>query len=79
MLVNECVAVLREGVASEADFIDAAVIFGTGFAPFRGGPIAYARSRGIPEVAARLAELAERYGSRFQPDAGWHTLDGGKA
>jgi 3-hydroxyacyl-CoA dehydrogenase/enoyl-CoA hydratase/3-hydroxybutyryl-CoA epimerase len=80
VLVNECVAVLREGVASEADFVDAAVIFGTGFAPFRGGPIAYARSRGNPEVAARLAELAERYGSRFRPDEGWHTLDSaGKA
>ena len=42
------------GVASEPDFVDAAVIFGTGFAPFRGGPLAYARSRGIPEVVARL-------------------------
>jgi 3-hydroxyacyl-CoA dehydrogenase/enoyl-CoA hydratase/3-hydroxybutyryl-CoA epimerase len=80
VLVNECVAVLREGVASEADFIDAAVIFGTGFAPFRGGPIAYARSRGVTEVAARLAELAERYGSRFRPDEGWSTVVGaGKA
>jgi 3-hydroxyacyl-CoA dehydrogenase/enoyl-CoA hydratase/3-hydroxybutyryl-CoA epimerase len=74
VLVNECVAVLREGVASEADFVDAAVIFGTGFAPFRGGPLAYARSRGESEVVARLTELAERYGSRFRPDEGWQTL-----
>jgi 3-hydroxyacyl-CoA dehydrogenase/enoyl-CoA hydratase/3-hydroxybutyryl-CoA epimerase len=74
VLVNECVAVLREGVASEADLIDAAVIFGTGFAPFRGGPLAYARSRGATEVVARLAELAERYGSRFRPDPGWNLL-----
>ena len=74
VLVNECVAVLREGVASEADFVDAAVIFGTGFAPFRGGPLAYARSRGESEVVARLTELAERYGSRFRPDDGWQTL-----
>ncbi len=78
VLVNECVATLREGVADEADFVDAAVIFGTGFAPFRGGPLAYARSRGIAEVVARLTELAERYGSRFRPDAGWHTLVAGK-
>jgi 3-hydroxyacyl-CoA dehydrogenase / enoyl-CoA hydratase / 3-hydroxybutyryl-CoA epimerase len=75
VLVNECVATLREGVASEADFIDGAVIFGTGFAPFRGGPLAYARNRGIPEVVARLTELAGRYGSRFEPDAGWSTLE----
>jgi 3-hydroxyacyl-CoA dehydrogenase/enoyl-CoA hydratase/3-hydroxybutyryl-CoA epimerase len=74
VLVNECVATLREGVASEADFVDAAVIFGTGFAPFRGGPLAYARSRGIDEVVARLTELTERYGSRFRPDDGWKQL-----
>lgn len=80
VLVNECVATLREGVASEADLIDAAVIFGTGFAPFRGGPLAYARSRGVAEVVARLAELAERYGSRFRPDEGWKQLEtAGKA
>jgi 3-hydroxyacyl-CoA dehydrogenase/enoyl-CoA hydratase/3-hydroxybutyryl-CoA epimerase len=74
VLVNECVAVLREGVATEADLIDAAVIFGTGFAPFRGGPLAYARSRGVTEVVARLEELAQRYGSRFRPDPGWNLL-----
>jgi 3-hydroxyacyl-CoA dehydrogenase / enoyl-CoA hydratase / 3-hydroxybutyryl-CoA epimerase len=78
ILVNECVATLREGVASEPDFVDAAVIFGTGFAPFRGGPLAYARSRGVAEVVARLTELAERYGSRFTPDEGWHTVMSGK-
>jgi 3-hydroxyacyl-CoA dehydrogenase/enoyl-CoA hydratase/3-hydroxybutyryl-CoA epimerase len=74
VLVNECVATLREGVASEPDLIDAAVIFGTGFAPFRGGPLAYARSRGVNEVVARLTELAERYGSRFRPDEGWNLI-----
>ena len=78
ILVNECVATLREGVASEPDFVDAAVIFGTGFAPFRGGPLAYARSRGVAEVVARLSELAERYGSRFRPDEGWQTVMSGK-
>ena len=76
ILVNECVATIREGVAAEADLVDAAVIFGTGFAPFRGGPLAYARSRGIDDVVARLKELAERYGSRFEPDAGWAQLPG---
>ncbi len=54
MLVNECVACLRERVVEDPDLLDAAVIFGTGFAPFRGGPLAYARSRGIAEVVARL-------------------------
>lgn len=71
VLVNECTASLRERVVEDPDLIDAAVIFGTGFAPFRGGPLAYARSRGVTAVVARLEELAGRFGARFQPDSGW--------
>jgi 3-hydroxyacyl-CoA dehydrogenase/enoyl-CoA hydratase/3-hydroxybutyryl-CoA epimerase len=71
VLVNECTACLREHVVDDPDLIDAAVIFGTGFAPFRGGPLAYARSRGVASVVTRLEELAVRYGPRFQPDSGW--------
>jgi 3-hydroxyacyl-CoA dehydrogenase / enoyl-CoA hydratase / 3-hydroxybutyryl-CoA epimerase len=73
-LVNECVACLREAIVEDADLIDAGVIFGTGFAPFRGGPLAYARGRGIQACVARLTALAERYGARFRPDAGWAAL-----
>jgi 3-hydroxyacyl-CoA dehydrogenase/enoyl-CoA hydratase/3-hydroxybutyryl-CoA epimerase len=69
--VNECAACLRERVVEDPDLIDAAVIFGTGFAPFRGGPLAYARSRGVSSVVARLEELAGRFGARFLPDSGW--------
>jgi 3-hydroxyacyl-CoA dehydrogenase/enoyl-CoA hydratase/3-hydroxybutyryl-CoA epimerase len=80
VLVNECAACLREGVVDEPDLIDAAVIFGTGFAPFRGGPLTYARSRGVADVVTRLTELTARYGSRFRPDPGWDALSGpGKA
>jgi 3-hydroxyacyl-CoA dehydrogenase/enoyl-CoA hydratase/3-hydroxybutyryl-CoA epimerase len=74
ILVNECVACLREQVVEDADLLDAAVIFGTGFAPFRGGPLAYARSRGIDAVTGRLEELAARHGPRFTPDPGWPQL-----
>ncbi|MBX3693727.1 MAG: enoyl-CoA hydratase/isomerase family protein [Steroidobacteraceae bacterium] len=74
-LVNECAAVLREGTVDDADLLDAGVIFGTGFAPFRGGPIAYARARGVAAIVARLEELAARHGPRFTPDAHWRTLD----
>jgi 3-hydroxyacyl-CoA dehydrogenase/enoyl-CoA hydratase/3-hydroxybutyryl-CoA epimerase len=70
-LINEAVACLREGVIEDADLLDAGAIFATGFAPFRGGPLQYARSRGIPNVLARLEELAQRYGERFRPDPGW--------
>ncbi|MGH8227292.1 MAG: 3-hydroxyacyl-CoA dehydrogenase NAD-binding domain-containing protein [Steroidobacteraceae bacterium] len=76
-LVNESVACLREGIVADTDLLDAAVIFGTGFAPFRGGPLTYARARGPAAVIARLEELAGRYGSRFRPDPGWQTLESG--
>jgi len=79
VLVNECVACLREQVVADPDLVDAAVIFGTGFAPFRGGPLRYARSRGFATVEARLRELTTRYGSRFEPDAGWTSLQGLRA
>ncbi|HUO20372.1 MAG TPA: 3-hydroxyacyl-CoA dehydrogenase NAD-binding domain-containing protein [Steroidobacteraceae bacterium] len=79
VLVNECVACLRERVVEDADLADAAVIFGTGFAPFRGGPLAYARARGPAAIVARLEELAARHGSRFTPDAGWAQLTGERA
>jgi len=73
-LVNECAACWREQVVADADLLDAGVVFGTGFAPFRGGPLQYARERGFAQVRARLAELAARHGPRFTPDAGWETL-----
>jgi 3-hydroxyacyl-CoA dehydrogenase/enoyl-CoA hydratase/3-hydroxybutyryl-CoA epimerase len=76
VMVNECVACLRERVVESEDLVDAAVLFGTGFAPFRGGPLTYARARGIAAVVARLTELAQRYGARFEPDAGWVALGG---
>jgi len=72
-MLNEAVACLREGVVEDADLLDAGVIFATGFAPFRGGPMQYAKERGTANVTARLEELARRYGERFRPDPGWPT------
>ncbi len=73
-MVNEAVACLSDGVVTDADLLDAGVIFGTGFAPFRGGPINYARERGIDVVVARLKALSAEYGPRFEPHSGWSTL-----
>jgi 3-hydroxyacyl-CoA dehydrogenase/enoyl-CoA hydratase/3-hydroxybutyryl-CoA epimerase len=78
-LVNEAMAVLREGVVADADLIDAGVIFGSGFAPFRGGPLKYARDRGVAAVVARLEELERRHGDRFRPDPGWLQFGAGAA
>jgi 3-hydroxyacyl-CoA dehydrogenase / enoyl-CoA hydratase / 3-hydroxybutyryl-CoA epimerase len=69
-LVNTAAACLREGVIEDADLLDGAMIFATGFAPFRGGPLHYARLRGLDAVRARLEELAEQHGHRFAPDDG---------
>jgi len=68
---NVCVACLREGIVDNADTVDGAMIFGTGYAPFRGGPLNYARSRGPENVVAALRALAAKFGGRFAPDAGW--------
>jgi 3-hydroxyacyl-CoA dehydrogenase / enoyl-CoA hydratase / 3-hydroxybutyryl-CoA epimerase len=38
-LIRECERVRDEGIVASADLVDAGVIFGTGFAPFRGGPL----------------------------------------
>ena len=73
-LLNEAAACLDQGIVADADLVDAGVIFGTGFAPFRGGPLHYARQLGIDQVEARLLELAERYGPRFLPSRGWARL-----
>ena len=70
-LLNEAVACLHAGVVSDADLLDAGVIFGTGFAPFRGGPIQHIRAVGADALLARLAALQAKYGERFAPRAGW--------
>jgi 3-hydroxyacyl-CoA dehydrogenase/enoyl-CoA hydratase/3-hydroxybutyryl-CoA epimerase len=73
-MVNEAVACLADGVADSADLIDAGVIFGTGFAPFRGGPLNYVRETGAELVQERMRKLAGSYGFRFQPKQGWELL-----
>jgi 3-hydroxyacyl-CoA dehydrogenase/enoyl-CoA hydratase/3-hydroxybutyryl-CoA epimerase len=70
-MVNEAIACLAEGVVDDADLLDAGVIFGTGFAPFRGGPIQYTRTEGVAAVRERLAKLEARHGARFAKKEGW--------
>ncbi len=73
-MLNEAVRCLREGVVAEADLIDAGVIFGTGFAPFRGGPLHYAKHAGAANLKGKLHKLAEQHGALYAPDAGWDDL-----
>ena len=73
-LLNEAAACLHEGTVADADLLDAGVIFGTGFAPFRGGPIQYIRAEGAAKLKQRLEQLAARHGERFMPRPGWDAL-----
>ncbi len=73
-MLNEIAACLRDGVVDNGDFADAGIIFGTGFAPFRGGPVHYIYDRGPKQLEKLLKSLTHRYGERFQPDAGWVAL-----
>jgi 3-hydroxyacyl-CoA dehydrogenase/enoyl-CoA hydratase/3-hydroxybutyryl-CoA epimerase len=43
--LTEAKAALKDGVVADADLADAGLIFGTGFAPFRGGPLRYLESK----------------------------------
>ncbi|MEI6737048.1 MAG: 3-hydroxyacyl-CoA dehydrogenase NAD-binding domain-containing protein [Pseudomonadota bacterium] len=72
--VNEAVACVREGIVPDTDLCDAGVIFGTGFAPHRGGPINYLRSVGNDKLRAEMKALEGKYGARFRPDSGWDTV-----
>jgi len=73
-LLNEAAACLHDAIVSDPDLVDAGVIFGTGFAPFRGGPLHYAHEIGIEQVESRLRELADQHGPRFTPSPGWTLL-----
>jgi 3-hydroxyacyl-CoA dehydrogenase/enoyl-CoA hydratase/3-hydroxybutyryl-CoA epimerase len=73
-MLDVLVTCLREGVVTDEESIDGSMIFATGFAPFRGGPMKYARDRGIPDVVASLERLAAAHGDRFKPDPGWANL-----
>lgn len=70
-MVNESVACLREGVVTDLDSIDAGMVYGTGFAPYLGGPMRYAETLGDVGICSTLRRLAEEYNKRFEPDAGW--------
>jgi 3-hydroxyacyl-CoA dehydrogenase/enoyl-CoA hydratase/3-hydroxybutyryl-CoA epimerase len=73
-MLNEAVAVIREATVRDSDLLDAGAVFATGFAPFRGGPLQYAKDRGIADVVRCLNELSRSYGERFRPDAGWPAI-----
>jgi len=67
IMVNEAAMCLEEGIIEKPEYLDMAMIMGTGFPPFRGGLCRYADAVGIGAVVARLKEFEARYGARFKP------------
>ena len=65
-MVNEAALCLREGVVADADLLDGGMIFATGFAPFRGGPLHYAKQFGQDKLNALFAHLETLHGDRFK-------------
>jgi 3-hydroxyacyl-CoA dehydrogenase/enoyl-CoA hydratase/3-hydroxybutyryl-CoA epimerase len=74
-MLNAAMACLTAGIVEDEDLLDGAMIFGTGFPPFLGGPMHYARSRGFRDIADTLDVMAANYGERFRPDPGWRNRD----
>ena len=65
-MVNEAAMCLREGVVADADLLDGGMIFATGFAPFRGGPLHYANHFGRDKLNKLFAKLETQHGDRFK-------------
>jgi 3-hydroxyacyl-CoA dehydrogenase/enoyl-CoA hydratase/3-hydroxybutyryl-CoA epimerase len=70
-MLNESFACLREGVVADGDLLDAGMIFGTGFAPFRGGPIHYAKSQGIHELFEQFVKQQQARGAKTNSLREW--------
>ena len=70
-LVREAVHCWHERLVERADWVDAALVLGAGFAPHRGGPLQAVREEGADAVRRRLDGLARRHGERFEPGPGW--------
>jgi len=66
-MINEAAVILQEGLTAGPAQVDLAMIYGTGFAPFRGGLCRYADSVGLERVVAELERLSEIHGSRLAP------------
>lgn len=67
LIINEAARCLEERIVGSAAEIDLAMVMGTGFPPFRGGPLRYADSLAIVKVVEDLARFAESAGPHYSP------------
>ncbi len=73
-LLNESAACIDEKIIDDRNLLDAGIIFGTGFAPFRGGPINYSLDEGLDAITESMKQYASKYGERFNPVKGWKLI-----
>jgi 3-hydroxyacyl-CoA dehydrogenase/enoyl-CoA hydratase/3-hydroxybutyryl-CoA epimerase len=66
-IINASAQCLANQIVREPWIVDLAMVLGTGFAPFHGGPLRLADTWGLPEVVAELDRLAGTCGPRFRP------------
>jgi hypothetical protein len=66
-MINEAAHLLEEGVAADGGAVDLAMVMGTGFPPFLGGPLRHADALGLPRIEPRLNALRAQRGERFRP------------
>jgi 3-hydroxyacyl-CoA dehydrogenase len=67
-LVNEGAHILEEGIALRASDIDMVYLTGYGFPPYRGGPMFYADTVGLPKVLSAIERFQKGYqGSQWKP------------
>ena len=66
-MINEAARCLEEGVVAAPEDVDFGMIFGTGWAPFRGGPLRHADTLGAREIVRRLERLAAEVAPYFAP------------
>jgi 3-hydroxyacyl-CoA dehydrogenase/enoyl-CoA hydratase/carnithine racemase len=64
--INEAAYMIQEDICDRPQDMDLAMIYGTGFPPYRGGILRYADSWGIKDVNKKLTELEKQYGVRFK-------------
>ena len=69
LMVNEAARCVEERIVNEPADVDFAMIMGTGFAPFRGGPLRHADSTGIGKIAGLMERLADSGATQFAPCA----------
>ena len=67
LMIKEATLCLEEKIIDQPDLLDAALIFGIGFPPFRGGLLKYADTIGAKTIVQKLEEYAKKYGERFSP------------